>query len=66
MNFLLLHDRRAETPDAKARWFQSLSMDERAAILCEFTELILEINPGIMEKKNAQPIEGRILVLSEA
>jgi hypothetical protein len=34
------------------RWFQSLSMEERADLLCSFTDLILEINPGIMEKKN--------------
>ena len=59
------HDREAETPEAKARWFQSLTLEERAALLCEFTELILEINPGIVELKNAQPVEGRILVLSK-
>jgi len=60
------HDLREENPIAKARWFQSLSMEERADYLCFFTEMILEINPGIVEKKNAQPVAGRIRVLKEA
>jgi hypothetical protein len=39
------HSRSAETMEAKARWFQSLTMEERADLLCEFTDMILEINP---------------------
>lgn len=60
------HSRDAETPEAKARWFQSLTMEERADMLCEFTDMLLEINPKLMEGKNAQPVKGRVLVLSKA
>ena len=60
------HDRRAETPDEKARWFQTLSIEERADLLCYFTDILLEINPKIMEHKLAQPTAGRIRVLSKA
>ncbi len=59
------HDRKDETIEEKARWFQSLSMEERAELLCEFTDLILSVNPQIVEKKDAQPVEGRVLVLSK-
>jgi hypothetical protein len=59
------HDRQDENPKAKARWFQKLTMTERADLLCYFTDLVLEVNPKIVEHKNAQPITGRIRVLSE-
>jgi hypothetical protein len=65
MQLQISHDRRDENPVAKARWFQSLSMTERADFLCEFTDMILEINPKIIERKNAQPIAGRILVITK-
>ena len=45
------HSRDDETPEAKTRWFQSLTVEERADWLCEFTDLVLEINPKIMEQK---------------
>ena len=32
-------------------------------MLCAFTELLLMTNPRIVEQRNAQPIEGRVLVL---
>jgi len=32
-------------------------------MLCAFTELLLMINPKIVDQKNAEPIEGRVLVL---
>ena len=65
MNITVSHDRKEETLEAKTRWFQSLSLKERAELLCEFTDLILFTNPAIVEQKDAQPVEGRILVLSE-
>lgn len=58
------HDRQEETPEAKARWFQSLSFAERMDILCLFTDMILSVNPRIVEK-DVKPIAGRVLVLSE-
>ena len=58
------HDRQEETIEAKARWFQSLSLSERMELLCSFTDLILSNNPDIAEQQDAQPIHGRVLVLS--
>jgi len=60
------HDRKEETIEAKARWFQSLSLEERMDLLCQYTDLILSVNPEIVEQKDAQPVEGRVLVLTEA
>ncbi len=66
MSKTISHDRRDETMEAKARWFQSLTLMERANLLCQFTDMILFANPTIVEKKDAQPIAGRVLVLSKA
>lgn len=66
MQFSISHDRQQETPEAKARWFQSLSLDERMEFLCAMTDLILQNNPRILQKKNAQPTSGRVCVLTKA
>lgn len=60
------HTRQEETPEAKARWFQSLPLSERMELLCMFTDMILSANPRMMEQKDAQPVAGRIRVLSKA
>jgi hypothetical protein len=54
------HDRQEETLEAKARWFQSLSLSERMELLCAFTDLILASNPKIVEQKDAQPVKTRM------
>ena len=58
------HDRADESPEAKARWFQSLSLEERMNLLCSLVDLALQNNPKLVERKNAQPTQGRIRVLS--
>ncbi len=58
------HDRRQESPEAKARWFRSLSLADRMDIFCDFTDLALSVNPGLKDRNHAQPIAGRIQVLS--
>lgn len=63
-NKYVSHDRADETPKAKARWFQSLPLSERMALLCAFTDLALAVREDLPEKKDAQPITGRIQVLS--
>jgi hypothetical protein len=60
------HSRSEETPEAKARWFQSLSLEERMELLCMFTDMILSANPSILESKDVKPVTGRIRVLSKA
>lgn len=59
-------NRREESPEAKARWFQSLSISERMDLLCAFTDIILSVNPKIVERKpDAQPTSRRVLVLTQ-
>ncbi len=60
------HDRRDEDPEAKARWFQSLSMAERMEMLCAFTDLALAVNPALQERKHVEPVAGRIQIISAA
>ena len=59
----ITHDRREETIEAKTLWFRSLTLAERMDILCAFTELLMLTNPKIVEQRDAQPVEGRVLVL---
>ncbi len=59
------HDKRDESLDAKARWFQSLSLEERMNIFVAFTNLILENNPDIVKKKYVRPASERIRVISK-
>ena len=65
MNVKISHSRSDETLEAKVVWFRSLSLPERMDMLCNFTDLALALNPGILDKKDAQPVKGRIRVLSE-
>jgi hypothetical protein len=58
------HNLSDETIEAKARWFQSLSLSERMDMLCAFTDLALSANPALQERKHAQPVAGRVQVLS--
>jgi hypothetical protein len=65
MNLSVTHDRREETIEAKTLWFRSLTLTERMDMLCAFTELLLLTNPKIVEQRDAEPVEGRVLVLTE-
>ena len=59
------HDWDDESLEAKARWFQSLTIEERMELLCEFTDLALSVNPSLLkEKKHAEPAPGRVQVIS--
>jgi len=64
MDISVTHDRREETVEAKTLWFRSLTLAERMDMLCAFTELLLLTNPKIVEQRDAEPVEGRILVLT--
>ncbi|MGH9555699.1 MAG: hypothetical protein ACRD2Y_07735 [Terriglobales bacterium] len=66
MNKSVSHDRMDEAPEAKARWFQSLSLQQRMQLLCSFCELALSINPGLAEQRHAQPAQTGIRVLRKA
>jgi hypothetical protein len=58
------HDRNDESFLAKARWFQSLSIEERMDIFVEMTDLVIGLKPSILTSRDAQSIPGRVLVLN--
>ena len=59
------HDIREESLAAKARWFQSLTLEERMDVFVAFTNLILENNPDVVKKKYVRPASERIRVISK-
>ncbi len=63
MDFYISHDRKEESIEAKARWFQSLSFEERMEALCYLTDIALEINPDLPYLKDDKQTSGRIQVL---
>jgi hypothetical protein len=60
------HNINDESIEAKVLWFRALPVSERMEMLCNFTDLALEINPDIAGKKDAQPTKRRVRILSEA
>jgi hypothetical protein len=64
MNSQISHDRNDETIEAKVKWFRLLSLSEKMEMLCNFTDIALELNPQLQDKKYAQQIKGRIQILS--
>lgn len=44
-----------ETIEAKAKWFQSLSLEERMNVFVAFTNLIIENSPGLLNQKKIRP-----------
>ena len=65
MNGSISHDMRDESLEAKARWFQSLSLEDRMDVFVSFTNLILENNPEIVKKKYVRPASERVRVISK-
>jgi len=64
MNGGISHKRSDESLSAKAKWFGSLPIEERMQVFCDFTEMILAVNPKILKCKHVKPIPGRIQVLT--
>jgi hypothetical protein len=58
------HSWEAETPEAKARWSQSLTLEERMDLLCDFTDLALSMNPDIIKRKDAEQRAKGIRIIS--
>ncbi|MFW6158612.1 MAG: hypothetical protein ACOC8E_04570 [Planctomycetota bacterium] len=57
------HDRADETPEAKARWFRSLTVTERLDVFFAFADLALGIRPDLPEKKRVRRTQGRVQIL---
>jgi hypothetical protein len=62
-NVKVFHTSADEAIEAKTMWFRSLSLPERIALLCEYTDLALSLNPGLQEKGIAQSPNRRLLSL---
>jgi hypothetical protein len=60
------HNRSDKTIEAKVKWFRTLNLSERMELLCAYTDLALELNPQLPDKKNAQQAKRRIQILSAA
>lgn len=58
------HSWQEEEPEAKARWFQSLTLTERMEMLCSITDLILANHPTITDTKDDQWASQRVSVVS--
>ncbi len=64
MGFEISHLRSDETIEAKVKWFRTLNLSERMDLLCAYTDLALELNPQLPDKKYAQQAKKRIQILS--
>ena len=54
-----------ESIEAKVLWFRTLPISERMEMLCNFTDLALELNPDLAGKKDDQPTKRRVRILSK-
>jgi hypothetical protein len=59
------HNINDESIEAKVLWFRTLPISERMEMLCNFTDLALELNPDLAGKKDAQSTKRRVHILSE-
>ena len=66
MNREISHKREEETIEAKTRWYRSLPLTQRMEILCSFTDLILSVNPKIVDKRDVKQAKKGFLILSKA
>ncbi len=60
------HSFKAETPEAKARWYQSLPLAKRMEVFNEYTKMLLVMNPKLAKRRNAGKTKADILVLRKA
>ena len=57
------HSFEDETFEAKVRWFQSLTLEERMEIFFEWSDLALAIRPELANSKPPRAIPGRVQVV---
>ena len=60
------HSRSMESMAEKARWFRTLSVEERLDMLVFLTDVALRRNPAMAEKVHDQPSSDRIRVITPA
>jgi len=52
-----------ESPEAKARWYQSLPLSRRLDVWTEMIELLLAANPDLPRTKDVQHTSASVRVL---
>lgn len=57
------HNINDESIEAKVFWFHTLSISDRMELLCNFTDLALELNPDLAGIKDAQPTKRSVRIL---
>ena len=57
------HDRAEETLEAKARWFSTLTMEQRLAQFAEYYDLALRLNPGILNANDVPAPSERVQII---
>ncbi len=66
MKLRLSHEFIDESLTEKARWFAGLTLEERMAWLDEWTEIILQNNPQVLEKfYDDSSFKGAVCVLKK-
>jgi len=60
MDLKISHDRSDETIEAKVKWFRTLNLSERMDVLCAYTDLALELNPQLPDKKYVVSLDDLI------
>jgi hypothetical protein len=64
MEFGIAYGWEEESYEAKVRWWQSLTVGERMQRFAEIGDIVMALNPGLVQnKKHAEPIPGRVVVL---
>lgn len=63
VSYSISNSRADESFEAKVAWFRSLSYQERMEVFVDMMDMLIELNPSILDAKDAQPIPGRVRVL---
>jgi hypothetical protein len=59
----VIQSREAETIQAKALWFKSLTVEERLDIFCEITEMALALHPELAQGTHVTPLPANTQVI---
>ena len=55
--------REQESPEAKVRWFRTLTDEERFAYACEMADFILENQPDLARRRPVNTVTGHYKIL---
>jgi len=55
-----------ESLEAKARWFASLTVEQRVEVFCEMVDFLVELNPSLLRGHDDFPAGWSVRVLEQA